>query len=172
MGSIFTNQVTRKNTQQTNKQTNEQIEMDLKRCKAKRGNANAKLRHRLMRLNERIKVVTVEGSTLQQQQYQMNQRCVCTRTHMLSRNWLELLRLWFHFGFIFYCCDRTYDSCVRVYVQELVVVLKVQQEVVYEQNLVYSLLDKWATTAAAAAAKSEHLLVHAQGINSMPKLNK
>lgn len=88
-----------------------------------------------MRFNERIKVVTVEGSTIQQQQqqqwYQMNQRCVCMYSvHICSleigRNCCVYDSILVSSSIVVY---RTYDS-VRVYVQERVV-LKVQQEVVY-----------------------------------------
>lgn len=66
-----------------------------------------------MRFNERIKVVTVEGSTKKNNSNRMNQMC-STRalsTHMCSK--LVGIAAFISFRYVFYCYDRTYNlTCV------------------------------------------------------------
>ena len=119
-----------------------------------------------MRFNGRIKVVTVEGSTIQTKlKKTANERIRCVRAHICSK--LVGITAFISFWLVFYCCNRTYNSmyvCVRTRTR-----IKMQQEVVYWQNLVYTMLGSYYFSYATA---TKHLLVHAHRINSMPKLNK
>lgn len=83
-----------------------------------------------MRFNERIKVVTVEGSTKKT----TNESDVYEQ-HMCSK--LVGIAAFISFWFVFYCCNRTYKIrrvCVFVFVCLCVrtsIRTKMQQEVVY-----------------------------------------